>query len=282
MKVLILILLSLSILSAPSLTFAQTKNVDQKQMEKDLEKTRKELGITKDTAKVVKVVADVLKFVAPGKGVNNVSKTMGTISESAKAGEKLIKKIQDADEEEQPKLVKKQQTTLEMYIKAALNPLGELERIEAEIRAVEIPMLDCSEKGICVTLDQLLKDKLQAQATSYRQYQGFQASLTKLKELESLFSEMSVRAAGANKALKALRDGWEKATAAGCGILGSYCGLKWLEADELANKCNGIKSAAEAKLRDVRRALKEEQQRFDTWKGNMKDLFGIDVTKSAS
>ena len=283
-KLLLAIMLGLLMFASTPVALAQSKDKepDRKQMEKDLEAMRKKLDVTGDTAKVVKIIADVVKLAAPGKGVSALSKTMGTISTSAKEGEKLIKKIQEADEDDRPALVKKEQSNLEKYIKAAVNPLKELERVKEEVRAVQIPMLDCSEKGHCVTLDDLLNNKKRAAEKAYKQHQAFEASLKKLKELKSFFQEMSTRAAGANKALTALAKGWEDSLKVGCGILGSYCGIKSLEATELAYQCNAIKSAADSKLKDVERALKEEQTRYDNWKGNMKDLFGIDVTKKPS
>lgn len=277
---LIFLLIILLLLVTPAQAFqAGSSEPTQKQVEEDLKKLQRELELTKDTTKVSKIVAKIEQLRSGNKIVGKLSSLLGTISSSADLGAKLIKTIQDTDEDDRPKVVREKHSTLETYINAALDPKKELERVEAELEAIELPVSQCDDSAVCVTVDDILKNKKKAQEKAYEQNKRFEASIKRLEELQTFFTEMSSRASAAKKALEALSEAWLKAYNAGCGILGSYCGFKWLEADELAGKCASIRSAADRRLKEVTQVLKEEKSRHENWRGNMKDLFQIDVTK---
>ncbi len=241
------------------------------------EKLRRDLKFTGAAAEGLKTVADVGSLAKPSKVVSELAKTLGAVATGANAANKLFDALASADDAKAREKLLQENSKLPAWMQAALDPMQALKKVEAKVDAIEIPVFECTDKDRCLTLADLTGDKAAATTKARALYKAHREVVRKLEEQVEFFTEIIVRADAASAAMRELAKGWRTAAELGCGVLGSYCGLQYLEADELVRQCNAISSSAKAQNKKAKRALALEQPRVDKFASNMRDLFGIDV-----
>lgn len=268
-------------LFALALTAGMTGLAAQGDPAADYEKLRRGLETTSDAVAGLKAVADVASLTKPGKVVSELAKSLGTVADGAKAAVKVFDALDAADDAKAREKLLRENSKLPAWMQAALDPMNALRKIEAQIDAVEIPVFDSRGGGQGLSLADLQGDKAAATKKAKAQHGAHAAVVARLEEQVKQFTAIAERAKAAGEAMRALAEGWRKAYDLGCGVLGSYCGVQYLDADELGRQCSAIHSSAMAQKKKAERALKLEKTRLDNFVGNLRDLFGIDVTVRA-
>lgn len=245
-------------------------------LEAKLEDIRKQQKAIAKSVSGAKAVVDIAKLTRRSEILNTLSSVLGKVSEGASAAGKLFKALEvEEDVARRQRLLAK--SKLPDWMRLALNPGAALEKVAHEVQALAVPVFDCTD-GECVSPADLLGDRNGLLKKARRQLQQHQEVVEAITELNTFCGEVAKRARAASQALNAMARGWEQAMELGCGVLGSYCGLNWVEALELARQCNGVAAAAESKQKQVAQALKLERQRLTSWTSWVA-LVGVEPTK---